>query len=158
MKTKLNCGIITVQKSLSNTAKNPLTVINADNKMITRGAIGRRIWIYQIIESTTDSTDNNSYTDLFQCYRVGIKFYYRNIITAAKWDVFLLGGCNFVNTFCYLHYSFKQTTSACYFSIHQVNHSSDICRMNSRNLVLPNWIYLLFNAFTIFTQDLNTLL
>ena len=72
MKIKQKCGIITVQKSLSNTAKNPLTVINADNKMITRGAIGRRIWIYQIIESTTDSTDNNSYTDLFQCYRVGI--------------------------------------------------------------------------------------
>ena len=40
--------------------------------MITRGDIGRRIWIYQIIKSTTDSTDNNSYTDLFMCYRVGI--------------------------------------------------------------------------------------
>ena len=54
--------------------QNPLAVINADNKMITRGDIGRRIWIYQIIKSTTDSTDNNSYTDLFMCYRVGINF------------------------------------------------------------------------------------
>ena len=28
-------------------------------------------------------------------------------ITAAKWDVFLLGGCYFVNTFCYLVTAFK---------------------------------------------------
>ena len=41
--------------------------------MITRGDIGRRIWIYQIIKRTTDSTDNNTYTKLFKCYRVGVK-------------------------------------------------------------------------------------
>ena len=41
--------------------------------MITRGDIGRRIWIYQIIKRTSDSTDNNIYTKLFKCYRVGIK-------------------------------------------------------------------------------------
>jgi hypothetical protein len=41
--------------------------------MITRGDIGRRIWIYQIIKRTTDSTDNNTYTELFKCYRVGIR-------------------------------------------------------------------------------------
>lgn len=41
--------------------------------MITRGDIGRRIWIYQIIKNTTDSTDNNTYTELFKCYRVGVK-------------------------------------------------------------------------------------
>ena len=40
--------------------------------MITRGDIGRRIWIYQIIKRTTDSTDNNTYTELFRCYRMGI--------------------------------------------------------------------------------------
>ena len=54
------------------TQLNPYLVINADNKMITRGDIGRRIWIYQIIKRTTDSTDNNTYTELFRCYRVGI--------------------------------------------------------------------------------------
>ena len=41
--------------------------------MITREDIGRRIWIYQIIKRTTDSTDNNTYTKLFKCYRVGIR-------------------------------------------------------------------------------------
>ena len=55
------------------TQLNSYSVINTDNKMITRGDIGRRIWIYQIIKRTTDSTDNNTYTELFRCYRVGIK-------------------------------------------------------------------------------------
>lgn len=40
--------------------------------MITRGDIGRRIWIYQIIKRTTDSTDNNTYTELFKCYPMGV--------------------------------------------------------------------------------------
>ena len=60
-------------KKVYPTRLNPLAVINADNKMITRGDIGRRIWIYQIIKNTTDSTDNNTYTELFKCYRVGIR-------------------------------------------------------------------------------------
>ena len=55
------------------TQLNSYSVINTDNKMITREDIGRRIWIYQIIESTTDSTDNIIYTELFRCYRVGIR-------------------------------------------------------------------------------------
>lgn len=135
-----------------------IIILYRGNKMATEFLIACILFTIQIIEILRVKILKQILLRLFCRERMGIKFYYRNIITAAKWDVFLLGGCYFVNTFYYLHYSFKQTTSACYFSIHQVNHSSDICRMNSRNLVLPNWIYLLFNAFTIFTQDLNTLL
>ena len=35
----------------------PITVINADNKMITGGMIGWIIWIYQIIKGTTNRTN-----------------------------------------------------------------------------------------------------
>ena len=41
-------------------AEIPSFVINADNKMITEAAIGWIIWIYQIIEGTTNRTNNIS--------------------------------------------------------------------------------------------------
>jgi len=37
-----------------------LSVINADNKMITGGVIGWIIWIYQIIEGTVFSYQKNA--------------------------------------------------------------------------------------------------
>ncbi len=52
--------------------------------MITRGDIGRRIWIYQIIKRTTDSTDNNTYTELFRCYRMGVTNSLIHIICSSR--------------------------------------------------------------------------
>lgn len=34
-------------------------VIDSDNKLITLAYIGRIIWKYQIIKSTTNATENN---------------------------------------------------------------------------------------------------
>ena len=41
-------------------AEMPSSVINADNEMITEGLIGWIIWIDQIIEGTTNRTNNFS--------------------------------------------------------------------------------------------------
>ena len=35
------------------------SVINPDNKLMTLAHIGRIIWIYQIIKSATNTTENN---------------------------------------------------------------------------------------------------
>ena len=45
--------------SMKNTAPFA-SVINADNKMITGGVIGWIIWIHQIINGTTNRTNNIS--------------------------------------------------------------------------------------------------
>lgn len=74
-----------------------LNLLKLLSTLITRGGIGKRIWIYQIIKRTTDSTDNNTYTELFKFYRVEIDITLnlnkkQMINTAVKLVHLLLGG------------------------------------------------------------------